>query len=110
MPTLEELGFKRMLRIRGRDLKVLSGSGAGGNFTGTINRIGSFDLNTDLGNDPRGKRILETAATGCPGLAAQDKLQDVKNNEVYRVVTIGLDSPDYSKKFLLQQDVKDVDQ
>jgi len=109
MATLEERGFQRMLRLRGRDLKVLSGPDAGKPFRSTINRIGSFDLNTDLGNDPRGKRILETPANGCPALIAQVTIQDEENKEVYRVVTIGLDSPDYSKKFVIQHLVNGID-
>lgn len=109
MPTLEEIGFTRMLRLRGRDLKILSGPDAGKSFRGTINRIGSFELTTDLGADPRGKRILETPASGCPAIASQTTLQDVKTLETFEAVTIGLDSPSYSKKFLLQQ-LEGVDQ
>lgn len=104
MVTLEERGFRSMLRKRGRDLQWLGpGGAAGGNFRGTINRIGAFVLSTDLGDDPRGKRILEIPAVGAPALKSQDVIKDLNNGEQFRVVNIGLDAPDYSLKFELQQ-------
>jgi hypothetical protein len=107
--TLEEKGFRRMLRLRGRNLQLLSGPAAGALLRGTINRIGAYDLNTDLGPDPRGKRILETPAAGIPVIADQNRLWDLENNEIYGMVEIGLDGPAYSQKFMIQQ-LTDQDQ
>lgn len=103
--TLEEKGFNRLLRQRGRDLKVVLGaqSEMGKILRATVNRIGAYEISSDFGNDPRGKRILETPAATCPVLNSQNTLQDQQNQERYTVVDIGLDSPDYSKKFLLLQ-------
>jgi hypothetical protein len=102
--SLEELGFLRMVRLKGRDLKLLSpGTDSGKVLRATVNRIGAYTLMGDLSSDPRGKRIFETAATGCLTFSKNDKFQDVKNLEKYQVVDIGLDSPDYSKKFVVMQ-------
>lgn len=103
MVTLEEAGFRRMLRLRGRNLKLLDGPDAGKGFRATINRIGAFTMPGDLGDDPRGKRIMETVATGIPTLVSQGLVQDRQNSEVYIVVDVGLDSPDYTRKFVLKQ-------
>lgn len=106
----EEKGFNRTLRKQGRDLKLLSaGPDSGKTFRGTINRIGAYDLQTDLANDPRGKRILEIPASGALALNDQNKIQDLKTGETFQLLTIGLDSPAYSKKFLMQQ-LTDKDQ
>lgn len=103
--TLEEKGFRKMLRQRGRDLKLTAGEASemGKTLRGTINRIGAFDLTTDTAKDPRGRRILETPADVCPDIGDQNELQDLKNRERFKVVDIGLDGPDYSKKFALLQ-------
>lgn len=102
MAAPEESGFRMMLRLRGRSLKILSGPSAGQTFRATINRIGAFAFAGELGDDPRGKRVME-AASDCPPLVSQNQIRDMQNNERYAVVAIGLDSPDYSKKFELRQ-------
>ena len=96
----EEAGFQRTLRNQGRDLKHLV---SGKSFRATVNRIGAYNLDAQNSDDPRGKRIMETTTAGCPPINKNDKVQDVKNSEIYLVVQIGLDGPDYSQKFMLAQ-------
>lgn len=106
MATPEERGFLRTLRLQGRDLKHLQ---SGATFRGTVNRVGAYELSLDsLGSDPRGKRILETPANGCPALASQDTIQDLASQETFVLTKLGLDCPSYSKKFeMMQQTEKD---
>ena len=97
----EENGFRWMLRQKGRDLKVISGPSAGKKLRATVNRIGEYILSSGIDTDPRGKFSLETPVTGCPELSKLTMVQDIKNSEKYRLTEIGLNSPDYSKKFLM---------
>ena len=98
--SLEHAGFDRMLRLKGRNLKTAGGK----RFIGTVNRIGAYSVDVGAGgHDPRGKRIMETPALNCPLINKGDKVYDVDNSEIYLAVEIGLDCPDYSKKFMLQQ-------
>lgn len=96
----EEAGFHRTLRKQGRDLKHMV---SGKNFRATVNRIGAYNLDAQVSDDPRGQRLAETPVKDCPEINKTDKVQDVKNGEVYLVVKTGLDSPDYSRKYMLAQ-------
>ena len=105
-----EAGFRRTLRKQGRNLMVLSaGVSSGTIFRATINRIGAYTLAGEIGEDPRGKRVMEILAAGAPVLASQNELADTKNGERFKITTIGLDCPAYSQKFELQQMVKGKD-
>lgn len=100
----EQDGFNRTLRKQGRTLKLLSpGKDSGKIFRATINRIGAFTLLGELGQDPRGKRVMEIMAAGAPQIIDQNIVQDVATKEKFRVVTIGLDCPAYSFKYEIQQ-------
>lgn len=107
MMTLEERGFLQMLRLRGRSLKSLA---SGASFTGTINRIGAFMLSDPLGQDPRGKRVMEISKRCAPKITSQDKITDTASSEIFRVTQIDLDSPEYSLKYELEQLVPGLDQ
>lgn len=108
--TTEEKGFRRLLRLRGRELRLLSGSAdAGKKFRALVNRIGAYAMTSVLGDDPRGHRIIEVPADACPEIASKAKIQDVENEEIYKVVNVGLDCPDYTKRFdLVQAGPKDT--
>lgn len=104
----EEKGFRRTLRKQGRDLKLLSGD-SGAVFRATVNRIGAFTLPGELSDDPRGKRIIEIVSAGAPLLASTNLLQELKNGKKHMICGIGLDSPDYSLKYVIQEGVPGKD-
>ena len=108
--TPEEKGFRRTLRLQGRDLKVISaGASSGQTFRATVNRIGRFELTTEIGGDPRGKRIIEIAATGAPAFNSGDIVQETQNQKKHKLCDVGLDSPDYSLKYVLEEGVPGKD-
>lgn len=104
MDSLEKRGFRRTLRAQGRTLKKLSaGTDSGCVFRATINRIGAYNLGGDFSSDLRGKRVMEIMAETAPYLDKNHVVEDQKNREKFVLTEIGLDSPDYSKKFEMSQ-------
>lgn len=106
MADLEEAGFRRMLRLRGRDLKNLR---TGAQFKATVNRIGDLILATELGEDPRADAAMELMKVGAPEVSSQDQVQDLKTNEKWNVVRQKFDCPHYANKYELKQIVAGLD-
>jgi hypothetical protein len=110
MASHEENGFYRILRLKGRNLKLISaGADSGKSFRATVNRIGEYILTGDVSRDPRGKFSMETKAAGVLIMNETNILQDMSNKEKYMLTEIGLACPDYSRKFLMMLGVPGKD-
>lgn len=96
---LEEKGFRRTLRIQGRNLVTVPDNGPGEAFRGTLNRIGAYAMTTSLSDDPRGKRFLEIHKDVTATLVRKTKIMDVDSGEYFKITAVGLDCPEYARRY-----------
>jgi len=106
MVDLEERGFRRMLRLKGRSMRNLR---TNVHFTATVNHVGEFNLSTELSDDPRSDAVMELVLIGAPEIHSQDQVQNVKTGEKWNVVKQKFDCPHYAKKYELKQIVPGID-
>lgn len=61
--------------LHGEPVTILTGPDAGQVFTAVIEIENDIELNTDIGLDPRAKRIARFTAAAAPRLASQGQIQ-----------------------------------
>ncbi len=61
--------------LHGETIRILSGTDAGQSFTAVKEVESDINLETDLGIDPRGKRVVRFREGAVPRLSSQDVVQ-----------------------------------
>lgn len=61
--------------VHGEPVTVLTGLEAGLKFIGVVENETDFDLTSDLGSDPRSKRMIRFRVGSVPRLRSQDVIQ-----------------------------------
>jgi hypothetical protein len=61
--------------IHGESIKILGGPDAGKTFIGIVEIESDFDLETGLGLDPRGKRVVRFRLPNVPNIESQTTVQ-----------------------------------